>query len=144
VTEAWDWLVAHGLLSGPARQHRADAFVARQGRRLLSEPDGLARLRAEQRLGVDLHHQIADRVRTQYLIGEYEATMFLALRTVEVRVRELAHIPESAVGSSRLMQQAFAHEEGRLGPLADPSQDASESRHDGTVLRGDGPLQESG
>lgn len=126
MTEAWDWLVAHGLVSGPARQHRTDAFVTRPGRRLLGEPDGLARLRAEQRLDVDLHEQIADRVRTQYLIGEYEAATFLALRTVEVRVRELADMPESVVGSSRLMQRAFAHEEGRLGALADPSQDASE------------------
>lgn len=56
---------------------------------------------------MDLHEQIADRVRTQYLIGEYEAATFLALRTVEVRVRELADMPESVVGSSRLMQRAL-------------------------------------
>ena len=126
MTEVWDWLVAHGLLSGPARQHRTDAFVTRRGRRMLNEPHGLAPLRAEQRLDVDLHDRIADRVRSQYLIGEYEAATFLALRAVEVRVRELAHMPESVVGSSRLMHRAFAHEEGRLGPLADPTQDASE------------------
>lgn len=126
MTEAWDWLVAQGLVSGPARQHRTDAFVTRQGRRILSDPDGLARLQAEQRLGMDLHERVAERVRTQYLIGEYEAATFLALRTVEIRVRELAQIPETKVGSSRLMQQAFAHEDGKLGPLADSSQDASE------------------
>jgi uncharacterized protein (TIGR02391 family) len=126
ITEAWDWLVAHGLLSGPARQHRTEAFVTRQGRRLLADPDGLPRLRAEQRLGVNLHERLADRVRAQYLIGEYEAATFLALRTVEIRVRELAAMPESVVGSSRLMPRAFAHEDGRLGPLADPAQDASE------------------
>lgn len=126
ITEAWDWLVAHSLLSGPARQHRSDAFVTRHGRRLLTDADGLARLRAEERLDVDLHERIASRVRSQYLIGEYEAATFLALREVEICVRELAQIPEGVVGSNRLMQRAFAPEDGKLGPLADPAQDASE------------------
>lgn len=66
MTETWDWLVANGLLSGPARQHRADAFVTREGRRLLQDTDPLARLRAGRRLNVDLHPAIAERVRTQY------------------------------------------------------------------------------
>jgi uncharacterized protein (TIGR02391 family) len=47
-------------------------------------------------------------------------------RAVEVRVRELAEIPSGAVGTSRLMQQAFAHDDGKLGPLADASMEASE------------------
>jgi uncharacterized protein (TIGR02391 family) len=124
--EAWDWLVANGLLTGPSRQNRDEAFVTRRGVDLLADPAGLARLRAERRLDVDLHERIADRVRTQYLIGQYEAAAFLALRQVEIRVRELAGMPEGRIGPAVLMQKAFAHEEGRLGPLADHSMEPSE------------------
>jgi hypothetical protein len=66
MVEAWDWLVAQGLLGGLWRPHREDAFVTRRGRALLRDPGGLARLRAGRRLDIDLHERIADRVRTQY------------------------------------------------------------------------------
>jgi uncharacterized protein (TIGR02391 family) len=123
ITEAWDWLVAQGLLSGPARQHRTDAFVTRRGQRLLREPNGLARLGAEQRLGVALHQRIADRVRTQFLLGDYELAALAALREVEIRVRELSGASESLVGH-KLIVGAFR--EG--GALFDPDLDGGESQ----------------
>lgn len=46
--------------------------------------------RLKLRIDVDLHPSIADRVRSQFLLGEYELAAFAALRQVEIRVRELA------------------------------------------------------
>jgi hypothetical protein len=79
--EAWDWLYVHGLLGSPVREERS--FVTRRGRAVASQGDGLAWLRAERRLDVDLHPSIGGRVRPQWLLGEYEAAAFLAMREVE-------------------------------------------------------------
>jgi Protein of unknown function (Hypoth_ymh) len=84
VIEAWDWLQARGL----------------------------ERLRAERRLDVELHWRIRDRVRPQFLLGEYELAAFAALREVEIRVRELSGASESLL-RTKLMQEAFKTD----GPL---------------------------
>lgn len=69
-----------GLLSGlPGKDERI----------LDAERDGLALLRAESRLEVDLHPLIAQRVRAQFLLGEYEMAAMVGLREVEIRVHQL-------------------------------------------------------
>ena len=126
VAEAWDWLYIHGLVSGrePTQSHSVDfAFITRKGLALLAQPDGLSRLRAERRLDVDLHPLIAERVRSQYLLGEYEAAAFLAMREVEIRVRDLAGASGSDLGVP-LMKASFR--EG--GPLANPSLEPGEQQ----------------
>lgn len=44
-------------------------FVTRTGRAMAAQPDGLARLHAEPRLGVELHRRLAGTVRNQFLLG---------------------------------------------------------------------------
>ncbi len=78
---------------------------------------------AAERLSVDLHPRIAARVRSQYLLGEYEAAAFLTLREVEIRVRDLAGASNDDLGVA-LMKEAF--KEG--GPLADPALEAGEQQ----------------
>ena len=92
LTEAWDWLVVHGLVSSADPRQRGDdwTFVTRRGRGFLDEQDGLAKLQAERRLDVDLHASIAERVRAQWSLREFESAAFLAMRQVEIRVRDLA------------------------------------------------------
>jgi uncharacterized protein (TIGR02391 family) len=126
VTEAWDWLYVHGLVSSrePTQSHGVDfAFVTRKGLALMEDPDGPSRLRAERRLDVDLHPLIAQRVRSQYLLGEYEAAAFLALREVEIRVRDLSGSSKSDLGVP-LMKASFR--EG--GPLANSSLESGEQQ----------------
>jgi hypothetical protein len=48
---------------------------------------GLKEVRIRQRLAIDIHPRIADQVRPQHLMGQYELAAFAALRTEEVRVR---------------------------------------------------------
>lgn len=72
-------------------------------------------------MGVDLHPLIAERIRSQYLLGEYEAAAFLAMRQVEIRVRDLAGASAGDLGVA-LMQSAFR----KGGALADPDLEPGE------------------
>jgi len=133
LTEAWDWLVARGLIASrhPSRNGDGHTFITRRGNALLKDVDGLERLQAERRLDVDLHPRIRDRIRPQFLLAEYELAAFAALREVEIRVRELSGAPESLVGM-KLMNEAF--KEG--GQLFDDSLDAGESQAMMALFRG--------
>jgi uncharacterized protein (TIGR02391 family) len=123
--EAWDWLRTHGLITSgvPGQTRGAEyAFVTRRGNAVLDEQNGMARLAAELRLGVDLHASIRDRIRPQFLLGEYELAALAAMTEVEIRVRELSGASGSAHGA-KLMTMAFKTD----GPLWDPSLDPGES-----------------
>jgi uncharacterized protein (TIGR02391 family) len=117
ISEAWAWLVANGLLARrPGGGGTQEMFVTRTGRQVAAQPDGLARLQAEQRLGVELHPRLAGKVRNQFLLGDPELAGFAAMKEVEVRVRELGRFPDSLIGAD-LMKQAFNRD---TGPLRDP------------------------
>lgn len=118
--EAFDWIWTRGLVARDPSQDGPDwFFVTERGRQAAS--GGMADLKAAERLSVDLHPLIGDRVRAQYLLGEYEAAAFLAMRQVEIRVRDLAGADDSDIGVN-LMKRAFA--DG--GPLSEPDLDAGE------------------
>lgn len=76
---------------------------------------GLGTVRAAERLEHGLHPMIEQRVRRQFLLGEYEQSVFVAMKAVEVRVRSLARLGDDMIGVA-LMTQAFRS--GR--PLVDP------------------------
>ena len=119
--EAVNWLLARGLISHghPTQTHSEAMFITRRGREALVS--GLSGTLALERLSTDLHHSL-ERVRSQFLIGEYELAAFAALREVEIRVRELAHEPNSEVGVP-LQRKAW---NPKSGPLADPELDGGE------------------
>jgi uncharacterized protein (TIGR02391 family) len=121
LSEAINWLVTHGLLARdkPGQTSAQSMFVTRSGRRVLAE--GPAGVNAAARLSIDLHPRL-EKVRTQFLIGEYELAAFAAMREVEIRVRELASAENSLIGV-KLMRQAFKPDGG---PLADASLDPGE------------------
>jgi hypothetical protein len=59
---------------------------------------GLGRLKAGQRLDVDLHPSLAWTIRRQLLLGEFELAAFAALREVEIRVRTLGGFGDEPLG----------------------------------------------
>ncbi len=123
--EAWDWLYVHGLITNrePSQTHGIGfTFITRLGQRVLDDPHGLERTRAQARLDVEIHPAIRDRIRSQFLLGDYELAAIAAHKEVEVRVRKLGHLPNSLVGK-QLVTAAFR--EG--GPLRDPSMESGES-----------------
>lgn len=87
---------------------------------------GLTRVRAEARLSAGLHPAIERRARPQFLLGELEQAVFVAMKVVEIRVRaQLAGLPDSDFGID-LMNHAF----GPSGPLTD--QTALKGEQEGT------------
>lgn len=122
LAEGWGWLMTHGLVVRDASQTSADAYrVSRLGREALEF--GVAKLAAAERLGMNLHPRLADRIEQQYLLGEFELAVFAAMKEVEVRVRELCAAPAGLVGT-KLMQHAFSVD--RPGELTDVSAERSE------------------
>jgi uncharacterized protein (TIGR02391 family) len=121
LSEAWSWLMTHGLVVRDPSQSSADAYkVSRLGRESLEY--GIARLAAAERLGVALHPRLAQRVEQQFLLGEFELAVFASMKEVEVRVRELAGASQSLLGT-KLMQSAFSAEKGALtDPEAEPGE----------------------
>lgn len=120
ILEAIAWLEACVLIARPkpGQSAASSMFVTREGSRALSH--GLSRLRASWRLSEELHPRL-ERVRPQFLMGEYELAAFAALREVEIRVRELSGAYESDIGVA-MIREAFKED----GPLADPSLDRGE------------------
>jgi uncharacterized protein (TIGR02391 family) len=93
--------------------------ITRAGRRALVE--GLAPIQAARRLDVDLHPRL-ERVKGQFLLGEYELAAFAAMREVEIRVRDLSEANTSLLGKD-LMRKAFDVQSGVLtDQAADPGE----------------------
>lgn len=118
--EALNWLVTRNLvaLGKPGESSGNTIFVSRLGHRVLAE--GNETIRATERIDLSLHPRLS-RVKSQFLIGEYELAAFAAMREVEIRVRELSGENQSQIGV-RLMRRVF----GEGGSLADPKLDPGE------------------
>jgi uncharacterized protein (TIGR02391 family) len=115
VAEALAWLRGRGFIARtPGKSADAAIFVTAGGRQALAR--GLRTVRAEEGLGQNLHPSIEQRSRRQFLLGEYEQAVFVAMKAVEIRVRRLAGFGDEVTGVD-LMSRAFRPE----GPLADPS-----------------------
>lgn len=115
VAEAYAWLRARAFVArDPKTQSDNSIFVTRTGRRVSEEGDRA--LQVHERLQVGLHPQIDRQVRRQFMVGEYALGIFAAMKSVEVRVRTLAGLPDEVVGVD-LMTQAFKPADG---PLTDP------------------------
>ncbi len=121
LAEAWDWLAANGLIAEVVAGMFAGqlplegySFITRFGERVAAHERPQEWLSAERRLGVTLHPRLEDRARRQFVMGEFEAAALIAMREVEIAVRERACLPDTIVGTN-LMNKAFADE----GPLTD-------------------------
>jgi uncharacterized protein (TIGR02391 family) len=74
---------------------------------------------------------LEERARRQFILGEFEAAAFVAMREVEVAVREHAGLPTTTIGSD-LMNKAFAE----AGPLTDPEAPKAEQEGLQALYRG--------
>ncbi len=120
IAEAMAWLRGRAFIARTPGQSTSDAiFVTARGHEALRQ--GLVTIRAVEHLEQGLHPQIEQRVRRQFLLGEYEQAVFVAMKAVEVRVRTLAGLGHDIIGVT-LMTQAFRPD----GPLTDPDAVAGE------------------
>jgi uncharacterized protein (TIGR02391 family) len=121
LAEAWDWLAATGLIAEAVAGMlgmplEGYYFVTRYGERVTAHDRPREWLSAERRLGVMLHPRLEERARRQFVMGEFETAALIAMREVEIAVRDAAGLPEAVVGTD-LMNRAF----GDGGPLIDTS-----------------------
>jgi uncharacterized protein (TIGR02391 family) len=113
ISEGMAWLRGRAYLARTPDQSSDSAiFVTARGRAALAS--GLRMIRASERLELGLHPLIEQRVRRQFLLGEYEQAVFVAMKTVEIRVRTLSGLGDEMVGVE-LMTRAFRP----TGPLTD-------------------------
>jgi uncharacterized protein (TIGR02391 family) len=114
VAESLAWLRGRAFIARtPGQTTDAAIFVTSRGREALAQ--GLATVRAVEHLEAGRHPMLAQRVRRQFLLGEYEQAVFVAMKAVEVRVRSLAGLGNDMIGVP-LMTKAFR----AGGPLTDP------------------------
>jgi uncharacterized protein (TIGR02391 family) len=132
VSEAWWWLVRNGLIA-PDAQNSDDTWwlATRLGRDVVQRADGLARLRAGERLQIELHPRIAQDVRSEFLRGKFEAAVWTAVRAVEIALREASDADPHAYGPG-LLDHAF----GKSGTLLDPSLPPAEQQGIANLFRG--------
>jgi uncharacterized protein (TIGR02391 family) len=115
VAESLAWLRGRAFIARvPGNASDAAIFVTPRGRGALAQ--GLATVRAVEHLEAGLHPLLEQRVRRQFLLGEYEQAVFVAMKAVEVRVRSLAGLGDDMIGVP-LMTRAFNSD----GPLTDPA-----------------------
>jgi len=130
IGEAMGWLRAQGLIARKIDDANPDSiFVTRWGQRALKV--GLPEIRAVDRLRDNLHPLIGRQVRRQFLLGEYEQAIFVAMKAVEVRVRKMAGYGDEVFGVD-LMTRAFK----AGGPLADTAAPSGEVEGTMMLFRG--------
>jgi uncharacterized protein (TIGR02391 family) len=122
VAEAWGWLLTRALV-GPGPQSNYDLHgvnITRAGEAAIER--GLAYVKATMRLDLELVPVLEQKVRPQFLLGDYELAALAAMREVEIAVRTKSALKTDLLGV-KLMRAAF----GSDGPLWDPYVDAGES-----------------
>lgn len=125
LAEALGWLRAHGMIARtPGNSSDAAIFVTRRGHDVLKM--NVRDIRAVNRVQENLHPLIEQKVRRQFLLGEYENAIFVAMKAVEIRVRKLGGFGDEVIGAD-LMTKAL-----KSGPVADPS--APPGEVEGTMM----------
>jgi uncharacterized protein (TIGR02391 family) len=124
--EAWNSAVLKEYLMQNPDQHNQDLFViTSKGEALLMRPEqgGLPSDTVTRMLPREvLHPKISDKPWSAFMRGEFDVAVFLAMKAVEVSVREASGLGESLIGV-KLMRPAFAPENG---PLTDMDAEGGE------------------
>lgn len=129
LAEAWSWLERKGLLGPNVGQATGWQTITRAGRRVIEEGElALVRLRAAERLDIDLHPSLELLVRPQFLIGSYEMAVLEAFKAVEVRLRTISASDPGRTAVT-MAQRAF----GKNSPLRDPDPSIPEAEKDGVT-----------
>ena len=123
--EAWGWLEAQGLLVPAEGINGTNGFrhLSRRARQFASGAD-FADYRVARLIPREiLNPRIADPVWRAMMRGEYDVAVFLAMKAVEVAVREVSGLGGDGLVGVKLMRAAFAPDGG---PLMDPNAEGGE------------------
>jgi len=111
--EGWEWLKREGLIAQHPGYSSVHHFITRRGRQI-NEKDGIKVYVENSILPQNIiHPKIIQKVRSDYIRGEYDSAILKAFREVEVNVRKASGLPTSLIGV-RLMRKAFDPIDGVL------------------------------
>ena len=131
MSAAWQWLLRQGYIAPDPQQSGGDwVNVTHDGRGALADPRALERLRARELLGRDVDSRLG-KARRLFDGGDYDTAVHVALKAVEVAVRDAAGAGNAAVGVDLVTQ---AYKPG--GPLADGTALAAEQEGVMALFRG--------
>lgn len=119
-SEGLNWLVSKNLVARgtPNVMDSESIFLTRIGEQVLNE--GYENIKIAEKIDMPIHERLK-KVRSQFLLGEYELAAFAAMREVEIRVRDISGADPSLIGV-KLMRKSFG-EEGKLAvPDLDPGE----------------------
>ena len=124
LTEAYAWLEAQGLIVPAPDSNGRNGWriLSRRAKRFESEAEFVRYTVARLLPKEVLHPKIADKVWMAFMRGEFDVAVFLAMKAVEVSVREASGLGDSLLGV-KLMRPAFAPENG---PLTDMDAEGGE------------------
>jgi uncharacterized protein (TIGR02391 family) len=116
LAEAWSWLIAQGLLVIAPSATSTPAYVLSRRAGKFADETEFRRFAAARMLQKEaLHPRIATDVWIEFMRGKFDIAVLLAMKAVEVAVREASGLPSDLVGVS-LMRDAF---KPKSGPLTD-------------------------
>lgn len=115
--EAWSWLEAQGLVVPEPGINGRNGYrrLSRRAKRFENEEEFSGFAAATLLPKSILHPSISERVWLAFVRGDFDVAVFLAMKQVEIAVREAGGYGDEAYGSA-MMRQAF---EVRTGPLTD-------------------------
>lgn len=122
--EAWAWLEGAGLLLVDQNYigNHGVRTLSRRARRLAEEPDARKALSARRMPQETLHPAIREDVWALYLREKYDQAVLVAMKAVEVAVREAAGYTDADYGTD-MIARAFNENNG---PLRDSGAQPSE------------------
>lgn len=134
IAEAWNWLEVQGLLVPAPGTNGANGWkiFSRRARKIESTEDVKAFAKSRIVRKEALHPRIADKVWAAFIRAEFDVAAFLAMKAVEVFVREAGGFDDSDIGQA-LMRRAF-HED--TGPLTDLTSERSERQARSSLFAG--------
>jgi len=113
--EAWVWLEREGLIAPKPGSDGNWVFITRKGQRLKDSTDARAYQQANMLPKQLLHPVIEQKIRSTFIRGDYDTSVFQAFKEVEVAVRNAGGFSPTEVGVT-LMRKAF---DKTTGPLSD-------------------------
>lgn len=122
--EAWHWLEAQGLIVPAADENGRNGYrvLSRRARRFENEAE-FGNYAAARRLPKEaLNPRISEKVWMSFMRGDFDTAAFLAMKAVEVAVREASGLTKTDIGVP-LMRKAFDVDNG---PLTDPNAERAE------------------
>lgn len=126
--EGWMWLEREGLIAPKPGEKGEWIFITRRGKQVKNRA-GLAVYRRADLLPRHLlYPQIAQKVWSAFIRGEYDTAVFQSFKEVEVAVREKTGLPDDLTGVA-LMRKAFDVSNGPLTNLSAEKGEREAAQH---------------